>query len=522
MTPTAHIILPEIRKDDILAELERRREPIPIDPVHFKEDPFGFTLRDFRWGLSGVLERFEGPDKWQREFLEELGEQVKARKFDGYNPVDPIKMTRSAGKGVGKSVIVALLTNWIMKCWPYCNGTVTANTFSQLDSKTWATIQHWLKLSKSSGDFIIGGSAVRHRIYGKSWQCTAQTCREENCEAFAGQHAANSVGFYIFDESSGIPEKIWETAISGMMDGMPMIFAFGNSTRPNGRFFRINFGDERGRWNNGVIDGRESMITNKKTIAEDIEYYGDDSDYVRVYIKGLPPKGSDMQFIDSAKVYAAQDRLVEVLEDEPLIAGVDLARGGGDKAVVRFRRGDDARSIPPVKIPAEQTKDSMLLVAKLADMATQKFGNRKVDVWFLDGGGVGGPIIDRMKQLGHTNFIEIQFGAECPDSKHYANMRSWMWSKMRDALGTRLAIDKDKDLETDLTSVGLGKQDKLDRILLESKVEMKKRGLDSPDDADALALTYARQVAPLPKQVATLPKIQFREGRNAGVGWMAS
>lgn len=508
----------------LLNELNRERiRRLEIDPkaiLKFRDDPLGFTLWDFHWGRPGILERFEGPDKWQREFLAELGEQVKERNFDGRTPVKPIRMSRSAGKGIGKSVIVALICNWIMKTWPYCQGTITANTFSQLESKTWATIQHWFRISKSSGDFIVGGGGIRHKTYGKSWQCTPQTCREENAESFAGQHAANSVQFYIFDESSSISEKIWETAQSGMVDGMPMIFAFGNPTRSNGSFFSVNFGAERSRWNHATIDARDCMIPNKQTIAEDIEFHGEDSDYVRVYVKGLPPEASDMQYIDSSRVYEAQRRTVEVLPNEPLIAGVDLARGGGDKAVIRFRCGNDARSVPPIKIPADQTRDSMLLVAKLADLATQVYQGKRVAVWFLDGGGVGGPIIDRMVQLGHKNFVEIQFGGRAVDDKHYGNMRAQMWSKMRDALGNRLAIDTDKELEIDLTSVGLGRPDKTERIILESKEAMKRRGLASPDDGDALALTWARPVALPEAAIPTRPKEERYMSWNERNSWM--
>lgn len=505
----------------ILQERGRRAEAKPELLTKFQTDPLGFTMWDFRWGLPGILERFEGPDGWQKEFLRDLGEEVKKRNFNGHDAVTPIKMSVSAGKGVGKGVLAALVCNWIIKTWPYSKGTVTANTFPQLETKTWATIQHWLKMSRSSADFIVTGSGVRHKVHGKAWSCAPQTCSEENLEAFAGQHASNSIGFFILDESSSIPDKTWETALSGMVDGMPIFIALANPTRSSGRFFRINFGDEKSRWNTRVIDARECMIPNKETLAEEIEYQGgEDSDYVRVYIRGLPPQASDMQFIESASVWAAQKRSFEVLSNEPLIAGVDLARGGGDKAVIRFRRGDDARTIPSIKIEPEFTRNSMLLVSKLVDLASKTYGDQKVAVWFLDGGGIGGPIIDRMVQLGHTNFIEIQFGGQSPDPKHFVNIRSYMWSKMRDALRNRLAIDKDRDLEIDLTGVGLGRPDKTDRLVLESKEDMKKRGMASPDNGDALALTYAQPVA----LVAT-PEPPRRERAapygNPGNNWMA-
>jgi hypothetical protein len=512
---------PDKALEQIWTEIVRRQDAKPENARKFCEDPLGFVNWAWRWGQPGPLERFKGPDTWQKEFLSDLGEQVRARKFDGVTPVDPIKMSVSAGKGVGKSVLVGMLTTWIMQTWPYCQGTVTANTFSQLESKTWATIQQWFKTSRMASQFVIGGGSIRHRIHNKSWMVTPQTCREENAEAFAGQHAATSVGFYILDEASAISEIIWNTAISGCVDGMPMIFAFGNPTRSNGKFYQINFGKERERWNARTIDARECQIPNKKTLAEDVDYYGEDSDWVRVYIKGLPPKASDLQFIDSNRVWAAQKRTFEVLEDEPLVAGVDLARGGGDNAVIWFRRGDDARSIDPICIPGELVRDSMLMVSKLTELAGVTFGKQKVAMWFVDGGAMGGPIVDRIKQLGHENFVEVQFGAQAPDPRRFANMRAYMWSKMKDWLGERGAIPaKHTQLETDLTGVGLGREDKMARLVLESKESMKRRGLASPDWADALCLTWARPVGPTAIKKAKPVNAAYSRPANHSQGWM--
>lgn len=514
-------VMGDRERDELLSQVfkerGRRVEAKPETLAKFYADPYGFVLWAWRWGLPGQLERFEGPDQWQKEFLMDLGRQVKERAFDGRTAVAPIRMTISSGHGTGKGTLAAWLACWIMSTRPMAKGTITANTFTQLEDKTWATIQRWFSMSRTASDFVIGGGGIRHRKY-IDWKCTPQTCREENSEAFAGQHAATSTSFYIFDEASAIPEKIWEVAEGGLSDGSPMFFAFGNPTRANGKFHRINFGAERGRWNHRTIDSRECMMPNKTQIEEWREDYGEDSDFFRVRVKGLPPESSDMQYIDSARVYAAQRRLFEVLENEPLVAGVDLARGGGDKAVIWFRRGDDARTIAPIKIPSEQTRDSMLLVAKLSDLASQTFEGHKVDVWFLDGGGVGGPIIDRMKQLGYENFIEVQFGGASPDPKHFGNMRAWMWSKMRDALGNRLAIPADKDLEMDLTAVGLGRTDNKDRIFLESKEDMKKRGMGSPDAGDALCLTWARAVAPNTKPVP--PRQERYPVGDRSLGWM--
>ena len=125
----------------------------------------------------------------------------------------------------------------------------------------------------------------------------------------------------------------------------------------------------------------------------------------------------------------------------------------------------------------------MVLVTKLLQVMNTSYGGVRPATAFVES-GFGGPIVDRCRQLGHTNVIEVGFGAACPDSRHYANMRAWMWSKLRDFL-MHGSIDRDPRLATDLAGPAV-KVDRQDRICLESKEEMEKRGLDSPDDGDAL------------------------------------
>jgi hypothetical protein len=126
-----------------------------------------------------------------------------------------------------------------------------------------------------------------------------------------------------------------------------------------------------------------------------------------------------------------------------------------------------------------------------ADILSRVYDGRRVAQLFVDGTGVGGPIVDRLRQLGHSNVVDVQFGSEAPDGK-CANMRAFMWRQMRDWL-RHGAIDSTPALEMDLTGPGY-KHDSRDRLLLESKEQMKARGVDSPDDGDALALTFAAPV----------------------------
>jgi hypothetical protein len=461
---------------------------VAADVAQFYADPLGFVRYAFPWGQRGMLENYSGPDAWQEEALRELGREVQQRNFDGVHAVPPIRVAVSSGHGIGKSTFVAWIACWILSTRPDSQGTVTANTFPQLETKTWAAIQRWLKACVTKDWFQIGSDRIYRLGRKESWFLSAQTSREENSESFAGQHAATSTSYYILDEASAIPEIIWEVAEGGLTDGEPMVFAFGNPTRATGKFFKATFGSEKHRWLSRSIDSRESAFTNKGVIDEWIAEYGEDSDFVRVRVRGLPPRAGDLQFIDSERVYEASRRTPAAFPDEPLIIGVDIARGGGDHNVICFRRGVDAVSIPAIKIPGEQTRDSTLMVSKLADVLAKY----QPAAMFLDETGIGGPLYDRLRQLGHKNVIGIQFGAASPE-RQYANMRSYMWGRMKDWL-QRGSIPKNTQLEQDLVGPGY-KHDKQDRLVLESKEDMKKRGLASTDDGDALALTFAQPVA---------------------------
>lgn len=474
--------------DDELAE----------EVAKYYADPLGFVLAMYPWGEPGtVLADYQGPDKWQADFLRSIGDQVRERGFNGVSPVRPIRCAVSSGHGIGKSVMVAWIVDWLMSTRPFAQGTITANTFTQLETKTWAAIKKWTALCLTSHWFAVTSNKMYAVAHKDAWFCSPQSPKEENSEAFAGQHAANSTSFYIFDEASAIPDIIYEVAEGGLTDGEPMIFLFGNPTRSSGNFYRACFGEARKIWAPSIIDSRDCAFTNKEQIKEWQETYGEDSDFFRVRVRGLCPSASEAQFIDMNRIREAQKRVPVVLPDDPLVVGVDLAWGGGDDNVIRFRRGQDARSIKPIRIKGEFTRDPSVLTNRLADVLSTNYDGQRVAMMFLDSAGIAGPIASRLRDLGHRNVQEVNFGADSPNPK-CRYMRDHMWDSMKQWLATG-AIDEDLQLETDLSGPCL-RSDTRQRIWLESKEDMKKRGLDSPDDGDALALTFAAPVKPPKKQ----------------------
>jgi hypothetical protein len=398
-----------------------------------------------------------------------------------------------------------------------------------------------MKLSINAHWFDLGAQKICAKASPESWFVSAQTCRRENSEAFHGQHAARSTSWYLFDEASAVPDEIWAAAEGGLTDGEPMIFAWGNPTRNTGKFHRIVFGSERDRWKQRVIDSRNCRFTNKTLIQEWLDDYGEDSDFVRVRVRGVAPRAGELQFIDQERIWNAQQRAAVSFPDDPLIAGFDVAgrvgmfnlpaarSDGGDPAsarreshgsgawnVIAFRRGLDARSIPPVRIPGEATRDRSVMLAKLSEILSDRRPERKVAMMFVDS-AFGAPYVERLRAMGYDNVREVNFGAPSPD-RHQANMRAYMWNRMKDWL-LHGAIPADITLETDLTGPGYH-LNRSEQLVIEAKQDMVKRGVASPDYGDALALTWAAHVPPT-TAAQEWPEERFMGGLVPSMpGWM--
>jgi len=458
----------------------------------FYDDPLGHVLFSYPWG-TGQLQGRDGPQEWQREMLTDIGEAVRKNGFDGIHAVEALRYSTASGHGIGKSAIVAWIIRWIMDTRPFAKGVVTANTGPQLQTKTWAELAKWhhMGITKYWWEITSGKGSMSyyHKEHREQWRCDAQTSREENSEAFAGLHSANSTPFYIFDEASGIPDKIYEVREGGLTDGEPMTFDFGNPTRNSGRFFENMEGKFRHRFNRRRIDSRDVEQTNKELFKKWAEDYGENSDFFKVRVRGLFPDSGSLQLIPMNLYDENIGRDVYVGPTDPLIMGVDVARFGDDRSVIWLRQGRDAESQNDWPRQIFNQMDTMQFAARIAEIANEK----RPDAIFIDGGGVGGGVVDRCRQMG-LEIIEVNFGGKATQAG-MGNMRSQMWYNLKEALKQGVRLPEMDELRTDLTALEYGYNMRND-LMLESKADAKKRGLASPDLADALALTYALPVYP--------------------------
>jgi len=454
------------------------------DLSRFIEDPLGFVEYAFAWG-SGDLEGQTGPDEWQREFLVELGEQVKRRAFDGHTSVLPVRMAVGSGHGIGKSALVAWGILWIMSTRPGCRGSVTASTVTQLQTKTIPELQKWATRSICSHWFDVDTTKIVHSEDRKSWRADFLTARKENSEAFAGQHNAQSTSFYVMDESSGVPDEIFEVAEGGLTDGEPMMFCFGNRTKPTG-YFNSLFTRRSKRWWTRCIDSRYAKMTNKAQIAEWAEDWGEDSDFFRVRVMGLAPSASAEQLIPVDQIEDARTRTPVWTLKDALVMGVDVARFGDDESVIVFRKGGDARSIPSLHMKGWDTQD-------VAEQVAASIKEYKPAAVFVDGGGLGGGVVDRLRALGFPQVVEVNFGGRSLDPQWF-NKRAEMWGTLKLEIGRGLGIEDHDELQDELAQQEYSVDEKTRKTRLVGKQDMRRIGLKSPDWADALALTYAQPV----------------------------
>lgn len=467
------------------------------DMAQLADDPLSWVLYAYPWGeAGGELERFAGPDVWQVDFLDEWGREIRKRGFDGRHSVMPIRFSTKAGHGVGKSGLVAWVTGFIMSTRPNAKGIVTANSAPQLETKTWTEIAKWARRCITRDWFKVtstrGNMRMVHRQYPETWRCDAMAWRKEQPEAFAGQHAVDSTSFYIFDEASAIERNIFETADGGLTDGEPMEFLFGNPTRNSGYFYDTHH-KLRHIFKGITVDSRDALIPNKAKLAEDIATYGIDSDYVRVRVLGQFPAQSSEQFIGTALVDKARKIEARALPTDPLIYGLDVARkAGGDESTLYKRRGKDCRTMPPLHLRPNEDRKAWTM--QLAGIVAEHALREMPDAIFVDGGGIGGAVIDRLDQLGIPNVVEVLFGGKVDDRK-YKNRGSYMYGVARDWLEAGGAIPDDEILAEQLTNRMFYYDKITSAIMLEPKEDISER-IGSPDRGDGFVLTFAYPVGP--------------------------
>lgn len=456
----------------------------------FSGDPSGFVHAAFPWGEAQTELEFEEVQEWQEKVLSDLGAGLLTIE-------EAILIARTSGHGIGKSALVAWIILWAISTFEDTKGVVTANTENQLKTKTWAEVAKWHRMFIARELFQMTATALfaRDPLHERTWRIDMVPWSERNTEAFAGLHNQGKRILVVFDEGSAIPDVIWEVTEGALTDRNTQIIwmTFGNPTRNKGRFRECFPGGKFAhRWKTEAIDSRSVRISNKTQLNKWITDYGEDSDFVRVRVRGMFPRVDAESFISFESAQAAVHREV----DQPggvVVLGVDVARFGDDASVIYPRCGRDASTR---EVEVYYSLDTMRFAGKVA----AAFLRHGASICMVDGGGVGGGVVDRLRQL-QIPVIDVQFGA-APDGyanegEHYANKRAEIWGAMRRWLAggsiPALPTGENVTLMDELCAPNYSMVTKRGEecVILEGKREMRVRGVPSPNVADALACTFA-------------------------------
>lgn len=462
-----------------------------------QDDPLMFVEGAFDWGY-GELNNYTGPDDWQITILSAIRDKLLT--ID-----EAIQIAVASGHGIGKSCLVAWIILWAISTMTDTKGVVTANTENQLKLKTWTELAKWHRLCITKDYFECTATSIfsTDKKYEKTWRIDMVPWSINNTEAFAGLHNQGKRILIIFDEASAIDDAIWEVTEGALTDSDTQIIwcAFGNPTRNTGRF-KGCFGVYRKRWLTYNIDSRTVKISNKKQIEKWVEDYGEDSDFVLVRVRGQFPSTSDKQFISATLAQAGRNRELNVNQYNfaAVIIGVDPAWTGGDETVIWMRQGLFSK-----KLAVYQRNDNDFVMAGYIAEFEDKY---KADAVFIDQ-GYGTGIVSAGRTMGRQWRL-ISFAGESTD-KGYLNKRADMWRQMKQWLADGGCYGDDQQMYDDL--IGPEYEVRLDgKIKLESKQDMKKRGVPSPNRADALALTFSfpvqgRNNPILKRQTARIPRM---------------
>lgn len=452
-------------------------------------DPAGYKIFAFPWGEKGSeLEDSPGPRKWAQERDKALGKHLQNPK----TRFQPFLSAIGSGHGIGKSADIGQTINWGMSCFEDCKVLWTANTLTQLRTKTNPEISKWHRLSITSQWFKMNKESIHSvdKQHEETWRGDAVTWSKENTEAFAGLHNKGKCIIVIFDEASAIHDKVWEVTEGALTDEDTVIIwlVYGNITRATGRF-RECFRKFKHRWWNRQVDSRTVEGTNKQQIQQWEDDHGVDSDFFKVRVRGMPPSQSTKQFISETLADAAFGK--HLREEEynfaPKIIAVEPAWEGDDELVIAMRQGLHFKILETMP----RNDNDIEVAQKVANYEDAE----DADAVFIDL-GYGTGIYSAGKTWNRTTWRLVNFGEGPADTalgSGCLNKRSEMWLLAKEWLKEGGSIPPDTLLHQELMAPETVAR--LDgKLQLEAKKHMKERGVPSPNRADALAITFAYPV----------------------------
>lgn len=488
-----------LRKPSEMTPHEREVELIKFI-ASCQRDPLKFIVAMWPWRKGPLLNR--KPRKWLVRLCDRIKDKLE--KNETRQVWEVVQEAVASGHGIGKSAGLAQLLIWAMSTMEHTRGVVTANTGTQLRTKTWPELAKWHSMVSNHHWFNCTATAFFHVLHEKSWRVDAVPWSEHNTESFQGLHNEGKRLFIAMDEASGIANPVWEATEGALTDARTDIIwlAFGNPTRPQGRF-RDCFTKQRHLWGVDNVDSRTVDGINLDRIEKWRRLYGEDSQFFKVRVIGEFVDAAHNQLIALTWVVAARDREFDAAKGDGsqprLRISVDCAAGGDNETVISAAQHYQTRIV--VKKMTRHSFELATATVSTANHAEAMFleqgGRKGIDDFVVDslgvGVGVAGLLIARDYRV-----ITYQGGAssDAPHLWRCRRVQSYLClrNEFRDG---RIVLDSNMlqemedwdELEAQLTSIRTRPTDKLEDLM--TKEDMQRMGIDSPDMADNLAMQLA-------------------------------
>lgn len=422
--------------------------------------------------------------------------------------VDNKSVAVKAGHGVGKSFLVAILICWwIDTRYPAVFVASTAPSQAQISAIVWRYVRQLKTLvSKRYKEGLIDHELPGYITSDNQWKEDGGNLLgfgrkpPENKEDDSFQGIHDGYVLAIGDEAVGLTEAMIDALGNITSNEGSRRILICNPTNPASYIGKL-FKEKKGNWTFHTISVFDSpnftperkhmdaealaKLVGPSYVEEKKQEYGEDSPRYKSRVQGEFAYDLGDTLIKPEDVAVAIDTVIESALDEPIILGVDVARFGGDSSVIYKNVGGQVRFV------ADMVEGRTTETARWVHQWATELGASQVRI---DSLGIGGAVIDYL--MDNSEFtpryivVEMNANATSPNRKNWHNARAFWWDKFREDLRSgKLDLDNNDErherLEDELLSVEYKFNAQSGGLLVESKDDMRKRGMKSPDFADA-------------------------------------
>jgi phage terminase large subunit len=462
---------------------------------------------------------------------------------------DHPRVTVRAGHGVGKTHVAASAVLWRLHCFSPSVVLTTAPTHRQVKEILWREIRRQQGRARLPLEGEVRETTIKLRD-----DTFALGLSTDEPDRFQGFHSPNIL--VVVDEASGVPEPIYEAIDGALTTAGARLLLIGNPTRPTGRFADSH---RLTGWHKVHISAFDTPnlqagelvrpeLVAPGWVAEKREEWGEESPIYQVRVLGQFPDSADDTLFPLSWIEAAAARWKGSIhrrgaEDaekstqrkasprrqarsrkepevtgavaadssafiplrlcgefpprsEPVEIGVDVARYGSCETVAVVRRGPLV-----IRLEAWQGQDLMATTGRVVALVREFAPVRAVTVDVI---GLGAGVVDRLREQGFRQVAGLNVAERALQPERYASRRDEIYFGLRDRFRDGEIAVQDEKLAAQLAAMRYAYTSR-GQLKVESKEEMRDRGLKSPDRADALALAFAPTHArPLPYTAAGL------------------